>query len=447
MINPNQIRHNDIDYWDNPYDKRNGLCIDVDRGPLIDLSLDGTKVVFESRSPTMKELETCEHVELTSILKWEPHEVKLGKLKISQHIINKENDVLGEGEQMLRSITPSLIMLKEMSHRHINKLSYIDVNQDDIPLRRTLVSTERHKKKTADNISEMWGISRSRALASINATTQYGTRSAILPLSRRYRADRRFNLRRLDGKFSTDSMYAEVESLMGNKYAQIYSLRNGFSACYPMARLTGDSIGNTLHDFSHDFGVPASLQLDGFTSQVGKKTLMMKLMRENRISFHISEPYRPYQTPAESAVREIKKRWYRIMMKKDIPKRLWDFGLVWICETGNLTVSSSRYANGRTPLEIVTGETPDISEYTDFSFYDWVTFRTNGGLGEPKVGRWLGVSHKIGPLMSYWVLPQSGIPISCITVQRITNSELATNEYKEKLESFNLKIAKRMDVK
>ena len=60
------------------------------------------------------------------------------------------------------------------------------------------------------------------------------------------------------------------------------------------------------------------------------------------------------------------------MIKKNVPKRLWDFGLVWISETGNLTVTSSRYANGRTPLEIVTGETPDISEYTDFEFYDRV---------------------------------------------------------------------------
>ena len=47
---------------------------------------------------------------------------------------------------------------------------------------------------------------------------------------------------------------------------------------------------------------------------------------------------------------------------------LWDFLVVWLCETVNLTVSSSRYANGRIPIEIVTGDIPDISEYIDFSF-------------------------------------------------------------------------------
>ena len=42
------------------------------------------------------------------------------------------------------------------------------------------------------------------------------------------------------------------------------------------------------------------------------------------------------------------------MAKKKIPKRLWDYGIIWISETGNLAVSSSRYADGRTSIEIIT---------------------------------------------------------------------------------------------
>ena len=41
--------------------------------------------------------------------------------------------------------------------------------------------------------------------------------------------------------------------------------------------------------------------------------------------------------------------------QEKVPERLWDYGLVWISETGNLSVSSSRYASGRTPLEYITG--------------------------------------------------------------------------------------------
>ena len=71
-------------------------------------------------------------------------------------------------------------------------------------------------------------------------------------------------------------------------------------------------------------------------------------------------------------------------------------------------------------MEILTGDTPDISEYLDFGFWDWVWFRANVGLGETELGKWCGVSHRVGPLMSYWILPASGIPISCTTVQKVT---------------------------
>jgi hypothetical protein len=52
----------------------------------------------------------------------------------------------------------------------------------------------------------------------------------------------------------------------------------------------------------------------------------------------------------------------------------------------------SKYADGRTPMEIITGDTPDISEYLDFDFYDWVVFRSKAGLGEAKLGRWLYIA-------------------------------------------------------
>jgi hypothetical protein len=38
--------------------------------------------------------------------------------------------------------------------------------------------------------------------------------------------------------------------------------------------------------------------------------------------------------------------------------------------------------------------------------------------------------------MYYWVLPQSGIPISCTTVQRVTNLEQQTDEYKQRMNQF-----------
>ena len=91
--------------------------------------------------------------------------------------------------------------------------------------------------------------------------------------------------------------------------------------------------------------------------------------------------------------------------KKNIPDRLWDDGIDYVCEMANLTVNSSRYSDGRTPLEIIIGETQDLSKYLDFGFYDWVTYQNSSRLGVPEVGLWMGVSHRVVQIMSYWILP------------------------------------------
>ena len=111
-----------------------------------------------------------------------------------------------------------------------------------------------------------------------------------------------------------------------------------------------------------------------------------------------------------------------------------------MCKTENVSANLSKYAQGCTPLEIITGETPDISEYLDFEFYDWALFRSNAGLGEVELARWLGVSHRVGRLMSYWVLQESGIPISAITVQRLTNDERNTVEMQQRMNQYDEKL-------
>ena len=158
---------------------------------------------------------------------------------------------------------------------------------------------------------------------------------------------------------------------------------------------SGDSIGQAYCNFCHDFGIPDHLTFDGYSSLVGKNTRFTKLLRKHDTKYHVSSPRRPNENSTEGTIREVKKRWYQIMLKNQVPDRLWDFGLVWICKTGNLSVSSSHYANGRTSLEYIMGETLDISEYLDFTFYDWVIFKPNAGLGNETLGRWLDVPHKV----------------------------------------------------
>ena len=94
-------------------------------------------------------------------------------------------------------------------------------------------------------------------------------------------------------------------------------------------------------------------------------------------------------------------------------------------------------------MELLTGETPDISEYLDFGWYERVCYKEDAGLGKTKIGRFLGPSPKVVSLMSYWVLPNSGIPISRMTVQCVTHLETQTDTNKKRFKHYDKAINER----
>ena len=108
------------------------------------------------------------------------------------------------------------------------------------------------------------------------------------------------------------------------------------------------------------------------------------------------------------------------------------------------TASSAGNLHARTSLEKVTGETPEISDYVDFSFYDWCWYKENAGMGETKIGRWLGVSHQTGSLMSFWVLTQTCKVVSRTLVQRVTRLEMGEEDTQKRTGAFDETIKLRL---
>ena len=87
-----------------------------------------------------------------------------------------------------------------------------------------------------------------------------------------------------------------------------------------------------------------------------------------------------------------------------------------------------------------------MSEYLDFGFYDQVWYKDNAGLSPMEPGRWLGVSHRTGRLMTYYVL-KNGVVLSRSTVQRVTNLELSTSSVKDIFDKFDQKIYHKLKPK
>jgi hypothetical protein len=315
------------------------------------------------------------------------------------------------------------------------------VEIQDIPQLKTFQSKGRHSSVSPEALSERWQIGLEQAKETLKRTTQRLARSAVMPLARRYRADRRFQTKRLDGMWASDTMDGRVKSLDGNRYGQVFSNATFFAEIYPMARKA--DAGQALKTFVMELGVPEELTIDGSKEQTKPGTEFMKCCRRNDIKVHRTEPERPNQNPAEGVIREVRRRWFRTMIRKRVPRKLWDYGVRWTTQVMQRTSTQAGGLRGACPLEDVTGETVDISEYLDFGFYDHVSYKENAGLGMTAIGRWLGVSHRVGGLMSYWILTQTGTVISRTTVQRITNLEKETDETRESIKEFDTEISRR----
>jgi hypothetical protein len=134
------------------------------------------------------------------------------------------------------------------------------------------------------------------------------------------------------------------------------------------------------------------------------------------------------------------------MIRKKVPKRLWDYGLVY--EAGILN-RIPRGNSGRTGLEIVTGETPDISEWVDFEFYDRVWFYDHKKIEMDSTGRrlarWLGIAHRVGSDLCYWLLLPSGKVLARTTVQHVTREDFLNEDVKMQVNQFDEQIEDRLN--
>jgi hypothetical protein len=105
--------------------------------------------------------------------------------------------------------------------------------------------------------------------------------------------------------------------------------------------------------------------------------------------------------------------------------------------------------NERTAYEIVTGITPDISEYCDFDFYDLVWYWPNTTASHTdknrSLSRWVGVAQRIGSNMCYWLIPESGILVANTSVQHVIENDHLNPDIKRQINSFNAGLAKRLE--
>ena len=95
------------------------------------------------------------------------------------------------------------------------------------------------------------------------------------------------------------------------------------------------------------------------------------------------------------------------------------------------------------PSEVIEGNTPDISEYGQFDWYQCVWY-LDPAVPFPedakKLGRWIGVAHDVGSPMTYWILPASCRVIARSTVTFLSQDELNDPVAQNRIPELDLAI-------
>lgn len=475
LINPNQCRSFGIDICDDPWDRNRELRLRVpDEGFEIPFCYNRNVISFETRRPTDDEIQTCYHLDMTSQVAWDPatigapkltqeEEAKrrlIGKVKIDPAIVEDSTAYLehedAEYDKLLNTCS-SVYSEKVMTQRLLSAVNI--ASEYDLPdpenqtseescseeqrINVSAMGSERHPRATPAEISRKFGCGLETARKTLKATTNFGVRTATDPFTKRYRTDiMQTKHRRIRATFYNDTMFSKTYSLRGNKSAEVFT-DGDYVTVKPTPNKTGEAVSSALREFVQEVGIPQKIITDDAVEKLGPKTKWMEHIRHYKMDWGNTEPYSHWQNRAEDAIRENRRRWKLLQHRRQIPKRLWDYGLEHISQIMCRTVRSG---SDRTPYEIVTGETPDISEYIDFSFYDWVWFVNNPNDKEApaELGRWLGVSHRVGSGMCYYVLNQKGKVLSRTSVQGLTSQEHFSEETRSRMEKYDLELAGRL---
>ena len=266
LLNQNQLRYAGIKVKDDPTVAGNeGFGIFLD-DIIIPFKMKGITVYFDSRNPTDRELETFPAIQITEESPWDPQNVNLLR-QVAQVKPQDGPCYSHESDRALASISTCFdIGQSDLSHRLVGFTSTRDT---------------RHTVVTAEGLCKTLNLGLETARNTLRMTTQHGARTAVRPITRRYRVDHlALNRRRLGGQFYTDALRGPVKSLNGNQYAQVFT--NGrYTAVVPIKQ-KGDA-GKALNQIIDDVGVPDKLRADLAGEQYGDSTEFMRLVRRYRI--------------------------------------------------------------------------------------------------------------------------------------------------------------------
>ena len=219
------------------------------------------------------------------------------------------------------------------------------------------------------------------------------------------------NVWRRNEAVASDTIFAQVAAIgtNGQKMAQIFVGRT--SLVIDIFGMSSEKqFVNTLEDVIRSRGAMDKLITDSAKVEISKR--IGEILRALCIDDWQSEPHYQHQNFAEHRWKFYKRNIQWFMNFRDVPAYAWLLCAEWIADVMNHTAEKS--LNWRPPLQVLTGQTVDISILLCFLFWDvvYVTRHKDtqymGQIGSKKSseirGRFVGFSKHVGHALTFKIL-------------------------------------------
>ena len=219
------------------------------------------------------------------------------------------------------------------------------------------------------------------------------------------------NVWRRNEPVATDTIFSETPAICtgGQKMAQIFVGRKSL-VIDVFGMSTEAQFVNTLEDVIRKRGAMDKLISDSAKVEISER--VAEILRALCVDDWQSEPNYQHQNPAEHRWQHVKRNveWY--MNHRNVPGYAWLLCLSWVADVMNHTAEKS--LGWRPPLQVLTGQTIDISILLIFMFWDVVYCsryedkQYKGQIGSQKSseirGRFVGFSWSVGHALTFMVL-------------------------------------------
>jgi hypothetical protein len=258
-----------------------------------------------------------------------------------------------------------------------------------------------------------WFLDKNTKRRTENSTTAFVNARKGKDIVIRRKAHKAIASRRIRDKASHDTLFSTIPARgCGSTMLQVFATRKSkFLFGVPMTDKS--QVLPATQDFFLEVGIPTALRSDN--AQENHSAPMKDLLRKHEVKEEHSEAFLQFQNPVERWIGFIKRSVFKILQHSKAPADEWLECSKYVIACHNKTARKS--IHWRTPMEMLVGDTPDVSELVDFAFYQRVFYVADpnaAAFPEPKLheAHYLGPAYHHGSVLCHWIRLPDGSKIA-----------------------------------